>query len=246
MRSYEKSNPEKSATVPAQKFVDKTEASSPVSVKDAGTDYRKTDGFLSPKSLFVIVSGGERTERLYFKIISNQDKFVKIRIAFIADPKRLNPKGLLETAKYKQEYYRTSQENEADKIYIVSDVDDFMSELLIIKPECDTLNISLIISNSCFEIWLYYAWCNEITGFPVPANKSHISRDFRRWMPSRINPVKAILNIEQNIKNAKEHYKEDENGIPELFSTNMFMLAEDIFPLVESELKNINAEKARR
>ncbi|MDR1130084.1 MAG: RloB family protein [Prevotellaceae bacterium] len=207
MRSYEKSNPEKPATVPAQKPVDKTEAPSPVSIRDAGTDYRKTDGFLLPKSFFVIVSGGERTERLYFKIISNQDKFARVRIEFIADPKRLNPKGLLETAKYKQEHYKTSQENEADRIYIVSDVDDFMSELLKIKPECDTLNISLIISNSCFEIWLYYAWFNEIAGFTVPENKSHISRSFRRWMPSHINPKRAIFNIEQDIKNAKKHYK---------------------------------------
>ncbi|MDR1224626.1 MAG: RloB family protein [Tannerella sp.] len=120
--------------------MDKTETLLAVSIRDAGTNYRKKDGILLPKSFFVIVSGGEKTERLYFKIISNQDKFVKIRIEFIADSKRLNPKGLLETAKYKQEHYKTCQENEADKVYIVSDVDDFIPELLKIKLECDALN----------------------------------------------------------------------------------------------------------
>ncbi|MDR1224627.1 MAG: RloB family protein [Tannerella sp.] len=65
-------------------------------------------------------------------------------------------------------------------------------------------------------------------------------------MPTHINPAKAILNIEQNIENAKKHYKEDENGIPALFSTNMFLLAEDFFPLIESELKRMNAETAQK
>jgi hypothetical protein len=153
---------------------------------------------------------------------------------------------LLETAIYKQEHYKTSQENEPDKIYIVSDVDHFMSELLEIKPDCEKLDIPLIINNSCFEIWLYCACFEQIVGFTVPENKSQISKSFRRWMPSNINPIKAILSVEQNIKNAKIHYAEDENGIPKLFSTNMFVLAERILPLIDSELKKLIAENEQR
>jgi hypothetical protein len=246
MRSYAKSNPEKDIILRPEKIVEEKIVPLSATIKDAGENYRKEDGILSPKSFFVIVSGGEKTERLYFKIISNQDKFERIKIEFIADAKQLNPKGLLETAIYKQEHYKTSQENEPDKIYIVSDVDDFMSELLEIKPNCEKFDILLIISNSCFEIWLYYAYLEQIVGFEVPENKSKISKRFRRWMPSNINPIKAILNIEQNIKNAKIHYTEDENGIPKLFSTNMFVLAEEIFPLIDNELKKLIAENEQK
>ena len=245
MRSYTKSNPEKTAIFQPKQDVE--EKVVPIStIKDAGGNYRKDEGTLSPKSFFVIVSGGEKTERLYFKIISNQDRFERIKIEFIADAKQLNPKGLFETALYKQEHYKTSQENEPDKIYIVSDVDDFMSELLEIKPNCKKMNIPLIISNSCFEIWLYYAYSEQIVGFAKPENKSQISKSFRRWMPGNINPVKAILSIEQNIKNAKNHYEEDENGVPKLFSTNMFVLAEKILPLIDSELKKLIAENEQK
>lgn len=247
MRNYAKSNLEKTPIFQDKKLVEEKLVPF-VPIKDAGRNYRKEEGVLSPKSFFVIVSGGEKTERLYFKIISNQDKFKQIKIEFIADAKQLNPKGLLETAIYKQEHYKTSQENKPDEIYIVSDIDDFMSELLEIKPNCENLNIPLIISNSCFEIWLYYAYFDfeQIIAFVVPENKLQISKSFRRWMPSSINPVKAIFNIEQNIKNAKIHYEEDENGIPKLFSTNMFVLAEKILPLIDSELKKLIAKNENK
>jgi len=246
MRNYEKTNPEKPALILQQKIVEEDIVPIVEPIKNAGENYRKEDGVLFPKSFFVVVSGGEKTERLYFKIISNQDKFERIKIEFIADAKHLNPKGLFETALYKQEHYKTSQENEPDKIYIVSDVDDFLSELLEIKPHCEKMDISLIINNSCFEIWLYYAYFAKITGFVVPENSLKISKSFRRWMPNSINPAKAILNIEQNIKNAKSHYEENENGIPKLLSTNMFLLAEDILPLIASELKKVIVENEQR
>jgi len=246
MRIYEKSNPEKNAFLQQKKIVEEKVTPLSVTIKDAGENYRKEEGILLPKSFFVIVSGGEKTERLYFKIISNQDRFERIKIEFIADAKQLNPKGLLETAIYKQGHYKTSQENEPDKIYIVSDVDDFMSELLVIKPDCERLNISLIISNSCFEVWIYYAYFENVTGFILPENNLQISKSFKRWMPSNVNPTKAILNIEQNIKNAKAHYEEDENKIPKLFSTNMFLLAEEILPLIDRELKRLIAENEQK
>jgi hypothetical protein len=246
MRSYEKANPEK--PVLEQQASDKGINVVEISIKDAGANYKKEDGVLLPKSFFVIISGGEKTERLYFNIISNREKFRRIKIEFVADPNQLNPDGLLETAKHKQNHYQSSQEEEPDSIFIVSDVDHFMSELLRIKPECEKLNIPLIISNSCFEIWLYYAYYdnNQIKAFPVPADKLKISKKFRQWMPSNINPATAILNIEQNIENARACYEEDENGIPELFSTNMFRLAESLLPLIENELSAVIAENEQK
>ena len=45
------------------------------------------------------------------------------------------------------------------------------------------------------------------------------------------------------------NYEMDENGIPVLFSTNMFMLAKELKPLIDSELtgmKKANEERLLR
>ncbi|MDR2652496.1 MAG: RloB family protein [Prevotellaceae bacterium] len=246
MRNYAKSNPEKPVIVSQQKKHVTEDVSLVSPIKDAGLNYRKEEGKLLPKSFFVIVSGGEKTERLYFKIIANSDRFQRIKIEFIADPAKLNPIGLLETASYKQEHYKTSQTDKPDEIYIVSDVDHFVNELLKIKPECEKLNIYLIISNSCFEVWLYYAYFNEIKGFKAPENILKISKHFRQWMPHSINPTTAIFNIQINITNAKVNYTEDSNGIPTLFSTNMFILAESLLPFIQDELQKMIEENKKK
>ncbi|MDR2907179.1 MAG: RloB family protein [Bacteroidales bacterium] len=253
MRHYEKSNPEKlpyhPSTLKQSAAVDKVAPHSVIT--NAGKQYRKEDGMRTPYAFLVIISGGEVRERNYFKIISDQKRFRQIKIEFIADPKQLNPDGLLQTAKYKQEHYRTSQGNKPDQIYIVSDVDHFINDLLRIKPECQKHGIQLIISNPCFEIWLYYGRFDvKPTNFSIPADQLKISQSFKSYLNKEvkggIDPTKAIFDIRKNIQNAKMTYVVAENGIPELFSTNMFILAEELWPLIEDELKKLMAEKEQK
>jgi hypothetical protein len=228
--------------------------SSVISIKDAGLYYRKEEGTRIPFSFLVIVSGGEVREKNYFKIISDQNRFKQIKIEFVPDIGKGNPDRLLGVAKYKQKHYQTSQEDEPDKIFIVSDVDHFISELLRIKPECEKLGILLIISNSCFEVWLYYGkFNNRPTDFKIPDDVLKISQSFKTYLGTKIkggiDPRKAILDIFENIQNAKVNYTEDQNGIPELFSTNMFLLAESLLPFIDTEIKKMidrNAKKIAR
>jgi hypothetical protein len=249
MRSYTKSNPEKSASSPISQKNDVADFGiSDISIKDAGVNYRKEYGEKSPKTFFVIISGGIKRERDYFKIIANQDKFRRIKIEFVADPNQLNPKGLLATAKDKQERYKTSQEDDPDKIFIVSDVDHFIKELLDIKPTCKVSDISLIISNPCFEIWLYYSkFDQKPDAFIIPENPLKISQEFKTYLDLKfkggIDPRYAIFDIETAISNSStNNYDEDNNGIPKLFATNMFRLAEQLLPLIKNELDKMIAE----
>ena len=251
MRSYQKSNPEKIVSKPKLQNKEFGISHSLITIKDTGLNYRKEDGVLSPKSFFVIISGGEVREWNYFKVISNQDKFGRIKIEFVADPNQLNPDGLLETAKDKQKRYKSSQEDKPDKIFIVSDVDHFMNELLRIKPECERLRIGLIISNSCFEIWLYYGEFREMPNdFDIPKNYLEISKLFKKYLDRKvkggINPTTAIFYIDTAIQNARDVYQEDENGISKLFLTNMFQLAEQILPFIKEELDKLVAENERK
>lgn len=247
MRYYTKPDPQKSVpqTLPENKINNVTLVDR---IRDAGLNYRKEEGTLSPHTFIVIVSGGERREKDYFKFISNNDRFKRIKLKFIADRGKLNPDGLLETAKFQQEHYRSSQEDEPDEIYIVSDVDHFYNDLLRIKPECQILNIHLIISNSCFEIWLYYGkFADKPHDFNLPTDPHKISKRFKTYLGNKvnggINPRKAIFDIETAIQNARNNYQEDKEGIPVLFSTNMFILAESILPFIKEELSEFINER---
>ncbi|MCL2311326.1 MAG: RloB family protein [Firmicutes bacterium] len=251
MRSYEKSEPKKNVFVPPQVKTEKVESFPVILIKDAGKNYRKEEGVVAPKTFFVIISGGEKRERNYFNAILNQDNFSRIKIEFVADPKLLNPDGLLETAKHKQAHYKTSQENEPDKMFIISDVDHFYNDLLRIKPKCRKLDIPLIISNSCFEVWLYYSkFSDQPTDFEISMEPLRISQCFKKYLGDKVvggvNPRKAIFDIYANIQNAKTNYIEDGNGIPELFSTNMFVLAEELLPVIDKELKRMIVENEER
>jgi len=247
MRSYTKPNPEKPLHTPTSVKQREVVETAVIPITEANEHYRKEDGVRMPYAFLVIVSGGEVRERNYFKIISNQTKFRQVKIEFVADRNQLNPDGLLQTALYKQEHYKTSQEDEPDKIFILSDVDHFTNDLLRIKPECEKLDIGLIISNSCFEVWLYYSKFSVCpTDFKTPQNPLKISQSFKTYLDKKVkggvNPTKAIFDIIETIKNAKSNYAELPNGIPALFSTNMFILAEQLLPLIGDQLKKMRTE----
>ncbi len=251
LRTYSKANPEKEL-LPLQikKNVEAEVHALPVA-EIQSSEYQKPEKEEMTKAFFVIISGGEVREKDYFKLIAQQDKFKRIKLEFIADPLKLSPDGMLELAQYKKDRFKSSKhtEEEPDKIYLISDVDHFMAELLNIKPICSSEGFNLIISNSCFEVWLYYAYCDTPPAFTLPTDPLKTSSKFKGWLPSAIRggvkTTRAILNINRNIENAKTNYKEDKNGIPEIFSTNMYELAQDIIPLIEPELTNLIEENIR-
>lgn len=217
-----------------------------VGQKSSPAGYKKKPSFDTPYSLFIIISGGERRERDYFKVIQNNGNlFPRIKIVFIANPNKLDPKGLLEIAKERQEYYSTSESEEnPDAYFLVSDVDHFYNDLVGIKKESANKGFNLIISNPCFEVWLYYSKRDDLfEGFVVPDEYLKTSRQIKQWLntaiPGGVNPTKAIFDIEANISNAKKNYGVDDNGIPLLFATSMIELAEAILPFVKNGLNQM-------
>jgi hypothetical protein len=250
-RTYSKSSPEREL-LPQQKIKTVAAEANLLTVTDIHlASYQKPDIEEMPKAFFIIISGGELREKNYFRILSAHDRFKRIKLEFIADPLKLSPDGMYELAQYKQARYASSQNEDADpdKIYLISDVDHVMNELLRIKPKCSADGFHLIISNSCFEVWLYYAYHDIIPDFPLPSDPLKISWKFKGWLPTvvrgGIKPEKAIMSIYPNIENAKKNYMEDTNGIPMLFSTNMYLLAEDLLPLIEPELSSLIEERKK-
>lgn len=240
-------------------------------------NYTKQDGQEDP-SLLVVFSGGTDREDDYFSlIVKNRHIFKRVKIEFLAkstmeipnenpklsikkDEDGFSPDKLWLFAKHwvGERYTKNDGGNIEliDNIYLLSDVDHFVSELLRIKPLCENAGFKLIMSNSCFEKWLYYGHhadkpdSNPEVKFCCPDEHIKISSAFKTYLGSAIkggaDPRKAIFNLETAIANAKANYAEDENGIPQLYSTNMFELGEKLLELIEPELKKLeNDEKER-
>lgn len=138
-----------------------------------------------------------------------------------------------------------------DSIYMISDIDHFVSELKRIKPLCQIKQIKLVMSNSCFEKWLYYGYFSKkptehTNPFSCPSNLIEISSAFKTYCATIIkgglNPKKSLYNLENAIVNAETNYSEDKNGVPTLYSTNMFILGKELYPLIKQELDLIQQD----
>lgn len=253
-RHYQKDNPE---IEPLEGVVAKGDVATSNNggiVSAPNTRYTKPEATKVPQALFVIYSGGTEREKDYFSLICrNTELFPFIRIDFHADPNfdEGGKPSIVRFATEKTKEYQESASNEnADHYFLITDVDHFEQYLPEMQQESNANDIELIISNSCFEIWLYYAEKTERpVDFVVPQNKLEISSAFKTWANTQIKgglkPTKAIFNIEQNIANARKNYVE-ENGKPILFSTQMFRLAEKMLPLVRDGLEQLKNGIERR
>lgn len=257
-RQYQKGNPE---IEPLENVVTKSDVATFNNgkiVSASNSRYTKPVAYKVPQALFVIYSGGEVREKDYFHLIKkNEDLFPYIKINFHPEPnfEKGGKPSIIQFAKEKtKEYKESASEENADSYFLLTDVDHFEQFLPEIKQECNADDIVLIVSNSCFEVWLYYAEkSNRPDGFEIPQNKKEISSAFKTWagdekksgIKGGLKPKKAIFNIEQNIANAENNY-EEEYGFPTLFSTQMFRLAEQMQPFVNDGLERLRSDIERR
>lgn len=218
--------------------------------------YTKGEGTLDP-SLFIIVSGGEVRERDYFNFFKNRRRsFPRIVVEFIDKNQRgvggLGVAQLVEVAlQVKQQKEESKSDDVLDSINIVTDLDHFYPEIIANLPVCKANNVELIISNPCFEIWLYYSYYRERPDFVVPEDESKISSGFKKYLGDKhkggVDPRKAPFSIAGAIENSAANYLLDERGIPILFSTQMHLLASKLYELTKEGIeKERQAVEQRR
>ena len=211
-------------------------------------DFAKQDGVLDP-SLFIIISGGEKRERDYFDFFKKYSKiFPRIEVEFICEDskgrKGLDVLSLVTRAHEIKDIKKESIGDDIiDTINIVTDVDDFYPQIKEKLSECKKNNLNLIISNPCFEIWLYYS-CNEnMPNYILPKDKSKISKSLKvhlnEVVSGGVDPRKAPWEIYQANKNSLKNYKEDKTKIPKLFSTQMHVLGSKLYELLKDDIERL-------
>lgn len=258
MRDYQK----KQSSVDLGEFEDETESevldeSTHSKIEDynyslvKGRTYTKSDGERDP-SIYRIICGGERREPDYYSIIlKNKEDFQKLKV--IIHESGDEPIPLFEKALEikRDEGIKPELKDLSDRIFLVSDVDEFYSQLVEIKQKCEKEKIDLIISNSCIEVWHYYHYFSvKPNDFEVPSDISKISNSFKTYLNKKvkggIKPTRDIFKITKAIENSKKNYGVDSNGIPLLFATNMFIIGEVLYDLIKDGLDAIEKRNIQK
>ena len=98
--------------------------------------YEKTDGVMS-YSIICVISGGEKRERDFLKTLIRQKDLHSLRVAFISkEGQGLQPYQMQEQWEEIQKTKtiaiddRTFQLDEMDKVFLLSDVDEFYEQLV--------------------------------------------------------------------------------------------------------------------
>lgn len=251
---YQKGNP--SIPLQNEKFTkNPVRETDKININNIPSEYQKVDSFEQPKWFVVIFLGGEKTERDYFNLIeNNESSFPNIKIKFHPEDKfdsktddiKINPRIFNFAINKTKEYKEGASTLSPDKYFLITDVDHFKEAIIFYRNSCEQENINLIISNPCFEVWLYYsAHSDRFEKFNIP--KKGLSNAVKKFVyPSvdgGLNCKKAILNIKQNIENSKKNY-EEENYFPTIFSTQMFRLAEEMLPFIKNELELLKQKQS--
>lgn len=218
--------------------------------------YQKPESAISTKLVYVL-SGGEVKERKFLLELIDKHSITSLKVLFMSkEHQGLQPYQMQEAwnAIIQSKEINISGTlyhlEEMDRVYLLSDVDEFYDQLVKIKCEKkEDDNSNWIISNPCFEIWLYYCYKNapkqdwgRLEALDVKKRSKEMKKMENTVVNGGLNPILAFEKLPEGIRNSAENYFEDEKGIPGLFATQMHMMAQyliDIMNEYEEEYSNL-------
>lgn len=107
---------------------------------------------------FLIVTGGVRTEHQYFEWV--QREFRTAGVELHLESEGYSPRGLLEVAIKKRDQDARDARRSGDssntyeEVWVVTDVDEFVTELREVSTAAESRGVRVAVSNPCFEAWL--------------------------------------------------------------------------------------------
>lgn len=209
-------------------------------ISGVSSAYKKPEGILSTSLVFVL-SGGERKERTFLDELIKGEKIRSLRIKFMSkEGQGLQPYQMLEMWEQIQSTGKIKIESQLfhldtmDKVFLLSDVDEFYDQLeKIFKDNSSGTQGQWIVSNPCFEIWLYYCYLNDpendlecLKSEPVSTRSRKLKTMGNTLVCGGLNPRMAFELMVKGIEHSTAHYAVDDNDIPVLFATQMHEMAQ--------------------
>jgi RloB-like protein len=189
--------------------------------------------------LYIIFSEGSKTEPNYFRYFNGITSQVKIEVIG-SEYGRTSPAELYDAAcrillpgsENPNPKYQLADE---DEIWFVFDTDDWGSVIPDIRSKiCQQKNWFVAQSNPCFEVWHMSHFEEGKHSF----EGMEVSRAWKQHVHNRIggfNCNKHPIYVERAIGHAKKHFS-SKDGLPDIACTEVFLLMENIFPLVKTEI----------
>jgi L-rhamnose mutarotase len=185
--------------------------------------------------LFIVVCEGTNREPDYFRFFDGMSSRVKV----VPVPSTLGsaPRLLIDIAIEKVK--ELDANDERDRLWFVIDTDRWREQLHEIREECEQHpNWRVAQSNPCFEVWLYFhakAQKQKIENIEKCNQwKSLLPQIIKGGFTSDTHPI----GIETAAINAKTDYKST-GYFPDLGSTQVWSLAEELLPLIKKELDHL-------
>lgn len=189
--------------------------------------------------LFAIACEGSKREPDYFKILRYLSKKIAVDVieeivseeeALSINPNKSAPKYVLDRA---VRYIEKEGLNNEDDLWIVMDVDRWSEEQLReVASYCDQFpNWNIVLSNPCFEVWLYFHKKADIN-----ISNSTSCNDFKSEISTLekggYDPVKFLHFLNDAIFNAKTSDSDKNHFIPKLKETKVYKLGEAILEVI--------------
>ena len=219
-----------------------------LSVGKMSSDYLKGEATIETKIVFII-SVGDKREKDYFKMLMKDRHIIRLKIAFVSKKGQgLVPSQMFELAKEYLFNKRFVTETDSfsidadDTLYLVQDMDEFEVDIRTMFDKGDEIQqATWIVSNPSIEVWLFYHKFDTPKGYldeglkkPLSERSQWLKKKLDALVPGGINPINAFADIRIAIANSKANYKEY-NGLPDVYSTQMHILAEDILNTLGNE-----------
>ena len=188
-----------------------------------------TNKDLLPKALVVIIYLRSNPEmQQYFDTLRYNESSGRIQYIPIAPNAFGSAQDLWAIIEnLKNSYSRTAIAGQPDQLFVVGETEKYYDILAEIRPLCERENITLISCNPTFSVW-YDAIQPQGEG--------------------GLKAFRALIDIEAAAQITEKHYATDQNGLPLPKTTNMYLLAKALVPLLSDflSLEYVSSEKEQR
>lgn len=183
--------------------------------------------------LFAIACEGEKTEPRYFNVFQYASAKVKVDVIenYVSDAEMQNkhahksaPKWVLDRA---VKYIEKENLSDEDDLWFVIDTDRWSdAQIRELADYCaDYSNWHIVISNPCFEVWLYFHKKADINA-SESITCQHLKSEIANFEKGGYHPYKFISNLQEAINNAKTADSSPNHYMPNFKETKVYELAE--------------------
>jgi hypothetical protein len=189
--------------------------------------------------LFAIACEGGKREPDYFKLFRFLSKKIAVDIiedvvsedeALTLNPNKSAPKWVLDRA---IKYIEKEGLSDEDELWFVMDIDRWsVAQLREISSYCDQFpNWNIVLSNPCFEVWLYFHKKSDIN-LSSSISCNDFKNEISTFEKGGYHPLKFLPLLPIAIANAKNADADKNYFFPNLKVSKVYQLGESVIKII--------------